>query len=301
MKLEYMQEFLVLSDTLNFSSAAKTLFISQPTLTRHIQAIEEELGVSLVTSTSHSVALTSHGEATVKSFRKIIQEYNSLNARFDLEASRLHGQLTIGLLYYAIDDYFSEFLDNFQKKYPGIQLQFRSYVPQQLLDDLRQHKVDIATLFYYDKSALADLRCVPITKTSMVVMLHKDNPLNKQEQISLSDLVDYPLIELLNDAYSNEMTRQYLSKSGITFSKFCQADNIEMVPVTIRRTGGIHITGESCQRQCAFSIVYRTLTDKLPPALLAFCASSESTNPLADLFLNNAQLYFRHSYRENSL
>lgn len=130
-------------------------------------------------------------------------------------ACRMHGQLTIGLLYYAIDDYFSEFLDNFQKKYPGIQLQFRSYVPQQLLDDLRQHKVDIATLFYYDKSALADLRCVPIAKTSMVVMLHKDNPLNKQEQISLSDLVDYPLIELLNDAYSNEMTRQYLSKSAL--------------------------------------------------------------------------------------
>ena len=44
MKTEHMREFLELAETKNYSSAAKNLFISQPTLSRRIQAIEEELG-----------------------------------------------------------------------------------------------------------------------------------------------------------------------------------------------------------------------------------------------------------------
>ena len=295
MKLEYLREYLVLSNTLNFSAAAKTLFLSQPTLTRHIQAIEEELGVSLVTATSHSVALTPQGEVAVKTFRKILREYEALTARFDSEARQICGQLTIGLLYYAIDDYFSGFLDQFQKKYPGVRLHLRSYLPQQLMDDLRQEKVDIATLFYYDRTTLTDFQIVPIARTAMVVMLHSDNPLNQQEDIFLSDLTKYPLIELRNDAYSNEVTSQCLQKAGIQFSKHCEADNLEMVPMAIRSTGGIHITGESCQRQNAASIVYRTLSDNLPAVTLAFCASSECTNQLVELFLSNARLHFCRS------
>lgn len=61
MNTERLYEFLVSSRVLNYSRAAKALYISQPILTRHIQALEAELGVPLLKRTTHGVALTEAG------------------------------------------------------------------------------------------------------------------------------------------------------------------------------------------------------------------------------------------------
>lgn len=61
MNTERLYEFLVLSHVLNYTHAAKALYISQPILTRHIQALEAELGVPLFRRTTHGVTLTEAG------------------------------------------------------------------------------------------------------------------------------------------------------------------------------------------------------------------------------------------------
>ena len=58
MNTERLYEFLVLSHVLNYTRAAKALYISQPILTRHIQALEAELGMPLFRRTTHGVTLT---------------------------------------------------------------------------------------------------------------------------------------------------------------------------------------------------------------------------------------------------
>ena len=61
MNTERLYEFFVLSHVLNYTRAAKALYISQPILTRHIQALEAELGVPLFRRTTHGVTLTEAG------------------------------------------------------------------------------------------------------------------------------------------------------------------------------------------------------------------------------------------------
>lgn len=61
MNTERLYEFLVLSHVLNYTRAAKALYISQPILTRHIQALEAELVVPLFRRTTHGVTLTEAG------------------------------------------------------------------------------------------------------------------------------------------------------------------------------------------------------------------------------------------------
>ena len=62
LKIKYLEEFVVLANCLNFSQTAQQLYMTQPVLSRHISALEQELGVKLFRRTTQSVALTQAGE-----------------------------------------------------------------------------------------------------------------------------------------------------------------------------------------------------------------------------------------------
>ena len=115
MKTEYMREFLELATEKNYSLAARKLFISQPTLSRHVQAIEEALGYPLVESSSHGVKLTEYGFSAARSFRKILKEYDLLLETGKNLARRISGTLTLGILSMIIAGVFcSGFRENIQ-------------------------------------------------------------------------------------------------------------------------------------------------------------------------------------------
>ena len=70
MRIEYMREFVAIHDEGNFSRAARSLFMTQPALSRHMQELERELGVRLIDRDRHSVSLTEAGAARVAAFRE---------------------------------------------------------------------------------------------------------------------------------------------------------------------------------------------------------------------------------------
>lgn len=78
MNIEYLKEFLVLSESRNYGEAAGRLHVSQPTLSRHICAIENELGVQLLERSNCGMALTSDGELARRQFRYILHYFDEL-------------------------------------------------------------------------------------------------------------------------------------------------------------------------------------------------------------------------------
>ena len=75
MKIEYLNEFLVLARCLNYVVAADMLFLSQSTLTRHIQALEEFYGVSLFDRSTRKMTLTKEGELLIPYAKAILNKY----------------------------------------------------------------------------------------------------------------------------------------------------------------------------------------------------------------------------------
>ena len=292
MKTEHMREFLELAAAKNYSAAAKKLFISQPTLSRRIQALEEELGYQLVDTSSHGVALTEYGVRAVRSFRKILKEFDSLQEAGRNLAQRVTGTLNLGVLYYAIDDYCSSFLEWFQQENPNIHLKCNSYLPQQLAGDLLNQKIDIGTLFSVGTAAPEGMRYFRIGSVSMIAMLSRENPLAAHESASLEELTEYPLIVLENDEYSAALTMRYLQANKVFFPKTVSADNVETVPWVIRTTGGIHITGESVRRQNASSVAYIPISAKKSEMSFGFVWDEECENPFVQVFFEELKKYY---------
>ena len=106
MDVSHMREVLVLADHMNFTTAAAQLYISQPTLTRHVNAIEEALGVKLFKRTNHTVELTRAGVVAVKAFEKITASYDTLLADVAAVSEDEEGDLRLGMVYYGTTAYY---------------------------------------------------------------------------------------------------------------------------------------------------------------------------------------------------
>ena len=72
MRIDYIREFVRLADTMSFSKASEDLFISQPSLSRHISLLEAELGVRLVDRNTRNAALTAAGRALYGDFTRLL-------------------------------------------------------------------------------------------------------------------------------------------------------------------------------------------------------------------------------------
>ena len=292
MKLEYLREFLVLAETLNYSAAARRLFISQSALTRHIQAMEHELNFSLVKTSSHQVALTSAGQMAVSAFQKMVKEYDGFLARTSSLSAGISGRLTLGILYYLLDECFAGFLAYFRAKYPNVSLTcVTTYQPQPLYDDLISGRLDIGSLICYRSRVPEGMIFQKIAVTSMVAMMDPSNPLAGRESVTLEELSPFPLILLSHDEYANQLTLDMLRAASIHSSSIRYTDNIETVPYTIRASGGVHITGEHCQKQHASSIVYQPITGGGTTCQVGV-AAMETDDPLTRLLFREAALFF---------
>lgn len=120
MTTERLFEFLVLSQTLSFSAAAKKLFMTQSSLSRHIAELEEELGVKVLERNTHSVRLTPEGRMLASRVPRLLEKNESAMSRMRLAAAQTSGSVTIASLENTIHDQLVIFLNYFSGKYPDI-------------------------------------------------------------------------------------------------------------------------------------------------------------------------------------
>ena len=99
MELRQLKYFVKVADTLNFSEAARQLFITQSTLSQQVKQLEYELGSQLLVRTSHSVALTEAGRELLPYARKTLKDAEMCQARMDDINSMAVGTLNIGVTY----------------------------------------------------------------------------------------------------------------------------------------------------------------------------------------------------------
>lgn len=87
MNITHMREFLTLIEHNSYASAAKKLYISQPTLSRHVNALESEIGEQLLNRSQRSISLTEGGQVAVTAFRTILKTVDDLADTVSVKAS----------------------------------------------------------------------------------------------------------------------------------------------------------------------------------------------------------------------
>lgn len=193
MELRVLQYFLAVAREQNVSRAAESLHLSQPTLSRQLRDMEEELGKQLFIRGSRQITLTDEGMILRKRAEEIIDLVKKTEKEIALSDNSISGDVYIGAGETEGVRFLTEAARLLQPDYPDIRYHIASGDTTDVTDDLDKGLIDFGLLFEpVDKSRYNYLR-LPFQDTYGILM-RRDSPLAARDFIVPSDLWDKPLI-----------------------------------------------------------------------------------------------------------
>ena len=191
MELRQLRSFVKAGETMNFSEAAKELYVTQSTFSQSIKKLEEELKVQLFHRNSHEVVLTEAGMELMPFAQQILQQTdNCVNRIHDLMNLK-HGTLNIGVTH-SFSLVTSETIHKFVKDYPNIKLNIFYKTMNELMDMLAKREVDFV-LSYKPSQVYNQIESHILFEDKLSVVVQKDHPLAKLKEVKMKELLKYPL------------------------------------------------------------------------------------------------------------
>ena len=186
MEIRQLKYFVRMAQRLNFSEAARSLYVSQSTLSQQIKSLEYELGTLLFQRDSHSVSITESGEMLLPLAIQTLQDAEACKAQMNDLKELLTGELNIGVTY-SFSQILTETVKNFVKEYPGVKLNIFYRNMAELMEVLRHREVDLVLAFKPDQP-YDEIESSYLFGDKLSVIMRKDHPLADKESISLEEL-----------------------------------------------------------------------------------------------------------------
>ena len=213
MELRQLKYFVKSAEYLNFSVAAKHLYITQSTLSQQIKQLEFELGFELFLRNSRHISLTEAGEEFLPFARRTIQDAeDGVQRLYDLQNVKT-GTLRVGVTY-SLSTVLTEGVMSFMKEFPGIRLEIFYKTVDELLVLLREHKVDFI-LSYKPLFDAPDVDSMPLFENTLALVVAKEHKLAGRKKIKLQELPGIPLVLPSNGLQARMMLDKLLEGSSV--------------------------------------------------------------------------------------
>lgn len=213
MELRQLKYFVKSAEYLNFSVAAKHLYITQSTLSQQIKQLEFELGFELFLRNSRHISLTEAGEEFLPFARKTIQDAeDGVQRLYDLQNVKT-GTLRIGVTY-SLSTVLTEGVICFIKEFPCIKLEIIYKTVDELLELLRERKVDFV-LSYKPLCNAPDINSMMLFENALAVVVSKEHPLAARKEIKLQELSGKQLLLPSKGLQARTMLDKLTEKAGL--------------------------------------------------------------------------------------
>lgn len=193
MELRVLRYFLAVAREGNITGAANFLHLTQPTLSRQIKDLEEELGCQLLVRKSHRVVLTPEGMRLRKRAEEIISMVDKTEAEFWARENAVSGDIYIGGGETQAIRQIAEIIRELQEEYPDIHYHLYSGNAEDVTERLDKGLLDFGILIQPADISKYDYINLP-SRDRWGVIMRKDSPMAAKESIRKEDLLDVPLI-----------------------------------------------------------------------------------------------------------
>jgi|GEM_PF-331799 Transcriptional regulator len=225
MELKQIQCFITLSEELSFSAAAEKLYISQPSLSRHIRNLEDELGIMLFMRDKRTVTLTDAGIQFLSSARSMIHASIEIADTAESLRAGKRGKISIG---YQSSARFvvPSILHSFCSAYPDITLDIEELGAEKLNESIVSGNIDIAFSFSVIRSGIHvydHLKRLELFRDDLVAFAgygHYDRHFRQGSALDLSACRDEILMQInhdINPQYYSYLLRIYDSKNFLPY------------------------------------------------------------------------------------
>ena len=212
MDIQHLKYFVEVAKQKNFTKASRILLVSQPSISKMIKSLEEELKITLLDRSERKIELTDAGVIVYEQALKILQSVEDVYASVNELVQVKKGTVKLGLMPTTGVLLFPNVLAGFKKEYPQIDIQMLEYNAKQLKLKVEQGDIDLGITVLPVNSQLFET--IPLLSEELVVLVDSEHWLVKRESVRLSDLKNESFILLTEDYALHDVVKQACMQSG---------------------------------------------------------------------------------------
>ena len=295
MEIRVLRYFLAVAREGNIAGAAAFLHLTQPTLSRQIRDLEEELGQTLLVRKSHGVALTAEGVLFRKRAEEILSMVDKTEAEFASMGEVVSGDIYIGGGETQAVRLIADIAREVRARHPGVRYHLFSGNAEDVTERLDKGLIDFGILIQPADISKYDYLNLPV-KDRWGVVMRKDSPLARVEAVRRSDLLGVPLICSRQALLQGRTGNKYGEWFGDDFEKMDVAATFNLVYNACRMVeagmgyaltiDGLADTGEDSP------LCFRPLAPALESELNVVWKKYQVFSPAARLFLREMRSRF---------
>lgn len=197
MEMQQVRYFLALAQHLNFTRAAEACNVSQPALTRAIQALEGEFGGPLFHRERTQTHLSELGRTMLPYVQSILDQAEAARAHARSMGKMDEVELKLSAMCTLSPHTLSEFVVSFRDAHPGVKLRVVDGSAKVMLDELHNGVTEIGVVGHHDEVD-ARFHAMPLYRERFVIVLPQQHRLARQNAICVKDLNGEPYVNRLN-------------------------------------------------------------------------------------------------------
>ena len=196
----------------SFNAAAITLNISQPVLTRAVQRVEAQLGITLFDRNTRSVEITEAGKEFVALSERVLNDMQIYMQAIEQRSDQKRGQVVISSVMSVACTVLPKIIARYKQSHPGVDLYIYEGVHGNVIENVRSSVADFGLTYLDDISPMFEEK--PLSTEAFHVVLSKGHPLEKRKQIAWEALKNEQLISLPADSRTRRLIDATATTSG---------------------------------------------------------------------------------------
>ncbi len=245
MNLKQLEAFVQVAEGGSFSKAAKELFLTQPTISAHIAALEKELNARLFVRNTKEVSLSDDGRELYKYAKQIIDLQKKIEERFETKGAESKHCITIAASTIPAQYLLPKVLKRFNERYPDEQIKIQESDSSKVVTQIIDHMVDVG----FTGTVLEKKHCryLPFYKDQLAVITpntEKYRRLREEDKGKIDWILEEHLIMREEGSGTRKEAEEQLKAAGIPAEKLdviASIGNQETIKKSVRQGMGITI------------------------------------------------------------
>jgi LysR family hca operon transcriptional activator len=284
MELRHLRYFIAAAEIGSLTEAAKRVLTSQPSLSRQIRDLEDQVGVELLSRSVHGVELTAAGKAFLDHARLALMQVEAAVDTARSAAQPARKTFAIGFQTGQEMNWLPQAMHVLHDELQNIHVTVTSDYSPDLAEALTRSRLDLA---FMRVEPGYDLEYDVVDREPLIVLMPNDHRLTARDAIRPQDFVGEIFIGGANKAVVlGAVTADYLRRSGLDIKLDHGVDNMAMAMSLVASTRGLALMPAYANSLLPSSVVSRPLEGEAPTIDVAVGYSKANTSPILKLFLS---------------
>lgn len=265
MTIQQLKYIVTVAEKGKINEAARTLFISQPSLTNAIHELEKELGFDIFNRTNRGIAATTRGTKFLSYARQVVEQMSLLESTFlETVPEKQHFQVSTQHYSFVVDAFV-----NFLKEvdYKEYDVTLRECRTAEIIEDVKNARSQLGFLYIssFNEKVIQKfikdnhLEFKPLFEAKPHIFINKDHPLASKGLVDLSDLAEYPYLSFEQGEYNSFYFAEEILSTNIRDKVIRVSDRATLFNLLIGLNGYTISTGIISKELNGESIISRSL------------------------------------------